>query len=278
MKIKTMLFCALTAGILAGCGANKTEQKEETNEKEKTLVLFYSQTGATRAVAEELQRLLGVDIDSIVAAESYGYDYDATIERWKKEKEDSVKVAIKPLNANLESYDRIFLGFPIWGGTYASPVATFLADNDLQGKTIVTFATYGSGGLEGATKDVKGAQPQANVVEGYGVRNARLQKAPAEISRYLVENGFIEGEVSPLPQFGETTAVTPEEEKIFNEACGNYQFPLGSPVDVASRSFDGQTEYRYGVRSKGQDGRETSSTIYVLVGPDSIPEFTRVVR
>lgn len=277
MKLKLLTFTFIAMFMMSCTGNKKTDEQKEP-EKSNTLVLYYSQTGTTKTVADELQKLLNADIDSIVAVDSYGYDYNATIDRWRKEREDSVKVAIKPLTKNINDYDTIFLGFPIWGGTFASPVATFLSDNSLEGKTIITFATFGSGGIENATKDMKTLQPNSNVVEGYGVRNVRITKAPIEIKRFLKERGYVKGDISSIPEYGEMLPVTEEDVKIFDNACGDYQFPLGTPISVAKRSYDGATDYCYDVVSKTPDGQESKSTIYVLVEPNQKPEFTRVVR
>lgn len=277
MNLKLIAGLALTVSLM-GCGSGKNNQQQNEPEKTKTLVLYYSQTGTTKQVADEIQRQLNADIDSIVPVESYGYDYDATIQRWLKEREDSVKVAIKPVQSDINDYDTIFIGFPIWGGTYASPVTTFLSDNSLEGKIVITFATFGSGGIEPATKDVEAMQPKAKVIEGYGVRNARISKSPAEINRFLIENGYKKGEIEKLPDYGVSEPVTPEEAEIFNQACGDYRFPLGTPVSVSKRVFDGITDYRFDVKSQSPDGKESSSVIYVTAIPGEKPEFTRVTR
>ncbi len=261
---------------VSACKSTKTEQTE--SHEGKTLVLYYSQTGATRSVAEELQRQLGCDIDSIVAVNPYDGDYGQTIARWMQEKQDSIKVDIRPVSSNLDEYDTIFLGFPIWGGTYALPVASFLDENTLEGKKVVTFATFGSGGIENATLDVAVALPAADVTEGYGVRNARIDNASGEIKRYLIENGYIEGDIEPLIEFSEPMEVSDKEASVFHAACDNYQFPLGTPVSVASRQVQGGIEYVYTVKSSAPDGSETNSIIYVLDPEEGAPEFTRVVR
>ncbi len=269
-----MLAAVLFSGF--ACKSSKAESNEPT--KDKTLVLYYSQTGATKAIAEQLQKQLACDIDSIIAENPYDGDYPQTIARWMQEKQDSVKVAIKPLSVNLDDYDTIFLGFPIWGGTYALPMASFLTDNKLEGKNVVTFATFGSGGIENATLDAAVALPAADVKEGYGVRNARIDKAPEEIKRFLIENGYIEGEIEPLPAFSEPTEVSDKEAVIFHAACDNYQFPLGNPVSVASRETPEGTEYEFGVKSTTPDGSASNSIIYVIAPQGQIPEFTNVVR
>lgn len=268
MTCRLFAVAALAVAALCGCSTSA----------EKTLVLYYSQTGATKAVAEELQSRLGADIACIEAVEPYDADYAATVARWRQEREAGVKVAIQPLAVNLNDYDTIFLGFPVWGGTYASPMATFLAENSLAGKKVVTFATFGSGGLESATADVVKAQPEATVIKGYGVRNARIGKASAEIQRFLIENGYVEGEIAPLPEYGKPLPVTEEDIAVFDLACGNYQFPLGTPVSVAKRSYDGTEDYRFELKSQTPAGSEALSTIYVVVPQGGIPEFTKVVR
>ena len=268
MKFRLLAVAALAVTALCGCSTSAP----------KTLVLYYSQTGATKAVAEELQRQLGADIACIEAVEPYDADYAATVARWRQERENGIKVAILPLTANLAQYDTIFLGFPIWGGTCASPMATFLADNSLAGKKVVTFATFGSGGIESATTDVVKAQPDATVIKGYGVRNARIGKATAEIRRFLIENGYVKGEIAPLPEYGNPVPVTEADIAVFDAACGNYQFPLGTPVTVAKRSYDNTEDYHFDVKSQTPDGSEASSTIYVIVQQGGTPEFTRVVR
>lgn len=275
--LQVSLMIMLTMTLFSCSNAKKVEQEEQPDTP-KNLVLYYSQTGTTKQVAEEIGRQLGAEIDSIVPVESYGYDYDDTIKRWMKEKEDSVKVAIKPLTKNVNDYDTIYLGFPIWGGTYASPVATWLADNKLEGKTIITFATFGSGGIEPSTLSVASKEPASKVIEGYGIRAARVDKASSEINRWLIENGYKKGEIEKLPEYGAAAPVTPEETEIFNQACGDYKFPLGTPVSVASRTYNGTTDYRFDVISHTPDGKESSSVIYVTVAPNEKPTFTRVIR
>lgn len=282
MKLQRFTLALLTTALvmLCGCSGKKADSNAEatSSPNDSTLIVYYSQTGATKAVADELQKHLDCDITAIEAVTPYDGDYNATIARWRSELENGEKPEIKPLAVNLDNYSRILLCFPIWGGTYALPVATFLADNSLDGKTVVTFATFGSGGIDKATADVATAQPGAEVAQGYGVRNARITKAPAEITRFLIENGYIDGEVEPLPEYSEAVAVTDNETAIFNAACGNYQFPLGTPVMVAKRVTPTGTDYRFDVKSQTPDGNESASTIYVTVNEGETPEFTQVIR
>ena len=221
---------------------------------QKALVLYYSQTNNTKSVAEELQKQLGADIESVEAN--------------------------KPLQSNLSKYDVIFLGYPIWSGTYATPIATLIKSNDFAGKTIVPFCTFGSGGLNTSSDALKQALPKATIKPGYGVRAARLASAAKELDRFLKENGYKKGTVKKLPDYSAQQPVTDADKAIFDAACSNYQFPLGTPETVGKRTTDDSTDYKYTVKSRGFDGKEGTTIIYVTVGKQAgaKPEFTEVVR
>lgn len=278
--MKRLLLPLALCGVMSACAHQSatTDNHESQEANDSVLIVYYSQEGSTRAVAKELSSRLHCDIEAIEPVKPYDGDYDSTVARWLRENESGEAVAIKPLNVDLSQYSTIFLGFPIWGGTYALPVATFLAENSLAGKKIVTFATFGSGGIANATADVAATQPGADVRQGYGVRAARIDKMPQEIGRFMIENGYEEGEIDPLPDFSKSRDVTPQDIEIFNEACADYKFPLGTPQTVAVRSLKEGEEFKFEVNSKTPDGRSSQSTIYVIAAPGRPAEFTEVIR
>lgn len=275
-------ICAIMMAVIAlmACGNKKAEQTNSEETKEKVLVLYYSQTGATKAVAEEIQKQLEADIEAIELEQPYDGDFGATIARCQQEKADSILPTMKALKKNIADYDVVFLGYPVWFGTYASPIASLLKEQNFEGKKVVTFCTFGSGGLQTSTKDVKEALPKADVAEGYGVRNARISAVADELNRFLIEAGYKKGEVEALPAFMEHKPVTEAETDIFNQACGDYQMPLGTPVDFAVRETSTSTDYEFGVSSTDQAGNPQASTIYVTISKEegAKPEFTQVVR
>lgn len=248
---------------------------------QKRLVLYYSETGSTKTVAEELQKQLGADIEVIECVKPYSGNFNETMQRGQREMQSGEWPELKPLKSKLANYDTIFLGYPIWFGTYANPIASLVKNNDFAGKTIVPFCTFGSGGLNTSTDALKKALPKATVKEGYGVRTARVAAAAKELKRFLIENKFVQGTVAPLPAFSEQKPVTDAEKAIFNEACSSYQFPLGTPSTVGNRKTPDGTEYKFTVKSGGfGGGGGDSSIIYVVVGKEAgaKPEFTQVVR
>ena len=273
---KLILSLAMIAGMTTAC----TQQKavEKTNRQ---LVLYYSENGSTKAVAEELQKQLGADIEAIEVVEPYSGDFQATIERSSKERESGQTPALKALQSNIADYDTIFLGYPIWFGTYAMPIATLVKEQNFEGKTIIPFCSFGSGGLNTSTADLEKALPKANILKGYGVRAARVGKAAKELDRFLIENGYKEGSVEKLPEYSAQQPVTDAEKAIFDAACSSYQFPLGTPQTFGKRTTDDSIDYEFKVKSRGfGGGGEQTSTIYVTMGKeaDAKPEFTRVVR
>ncbi|MCD8203226.1 MAG: hypothetical protein LUD48_06270 [Prevotella sp.] len=269
-----VLLAMMTIIALSSCNT----KKEETMKK--YLVLYYSQTGVTKTVAEAIQQSLGADIEIVEAEEPYNGDYDQTIERSRQERENGITPKVKPLNVNLDDYDVIFLGYPVWFGTYALPIAGLIKDNDFSGKKIIPFCTFGSGGLESSVAMLRDSIPNAEIADGYGVRASRISAMPQELDRFLKEQGFIEGEVEPLEDFSEQQPVTDEEKAIFDAAVGDYKMVSATPVTVGKRSISTGTEYKYEAKGIMGDRSEAPLTIYVIVGnePDVKPDFTRIVR
>lgn len=247
---------------------------------QKKLVLYYSETGSTKAVAEELQKQLQADIEAIEPVKPYSGNFQETMQRGQREMQSGETPELKALKAKLSDYDVIFLGYPIWFGTYAVPIATLVKENDFAGKTLVPFCTFGSGGLNTSSDALKKALPKAKIQQGYGIRTARVAAAAKELDRFLKENGYKQGTVTPLPAYSAQQPVTEQDKAIFDAACSSYQFPLGTPQTVGKRTTDDSTDYMFTVKSRGFDGTESTSTIYVTVGKEegAKPEFTQVVR
>lgn len=261
--------CNLKDGILSW--------KEEGFPTTKPLVLYYSQVGTTKAVAEEIAAQTGADIVAFDVTKPYDGTYDETIQRCLAERGAGIIPELKAPDCDLSQYDLIFLGYPIWFGTYAPPMKAMVASEKFAGKVIVPFCSFGSGGLLTSTADLKAALPDADIRDGYGVRTARVAAAAEELNRFLIENGWKEGEIDPLPDYSAQAPVTTEETAIFDQACSGYQFPLGTPVTAGSRKAPYGTDYLFTAESKGPDGQKSSSKIYVTVR-DGKAEFTQVAR
>lgn len=274
-----MLLLAVVTLTAVSCGSKKETPKEEAP---KMLVLYYSQTGNTKAVAVELANKLGADIEEITMVDPYDPDFQATIDHCKKDQEQGVLPEIQPVKADIANYDVIFLGFPVWFGTYAPPVTTFLNGADLSGKKIVPFCTFGSGGLESSAKDLATAEPGAEILPGYGVRAARLEAMPKEVDNFLKANGFLEGECPQLADFPAQREASADETAIFDAAVDGYPMIHAKAKTVASRELPDGTEYLFTAVNLPREDKPDIPTdeiqVYVTVEKDKAPVFTKVIR
>ena len=273
--LKLVLALVAMVIIAVACGQKSTAPK--------VLVLYYSQTSNTKTVAQEIATRLNADMEEILPVQPYDGDFQATIERCTKDRDEGVTPEIQPIKADLSKYDVIFLGYPVWFGTYAPPVAAFLGKADLSGKKVVPFCTFGSGGLVSSVNDLKAKQPKAEVLPGYGVRAARMAAVPTEVDEFLKAGGFIEGEYTKLEAFPEQQPVSEEQTAIFNAAVGDYPMIQAEAKTVASRTIPGGTEYLFTAVDKPRpDGQQTAPAgemkVYVTVLEGEAPVFTQVVR
>ena len=280
--MKRIMFVILAAALLSACTTKQSQQSDQSQQPKqpKMLVLYYSQEGTTQKVAEEIAAQTGADIERIDATEPYSGNFDETIQRCRKEREAGVSPTVNPIQADLSQYDVVFLGYPIWFGTYAPPMEVLLKEIDLDGKTVVPFCTFGSGGLQSSVADLRKAQPKADIREGFGIRTARIGNLKPELERFLILSGYKEGEVEQYPDYSAQAPVTDEYAAIFDAACSGYQFPLGKPVTVGIRETSTSTDYCFTAEGTDRDGNVSQSTIYVTVSKTAgaKPEFTMVVR
>ena len=130
------------------------ESEPETQpETGKTLVVYYSASGNTERVAKDIAEAAGADLFEIVPSELYTSDdlnWTNPDSRVSREHDDE-SLRDVPLTttevADWDSYDTVFIGYPIWWGIAAWPVDTFVKNNDFTGKTVIPFATSSSSGM-----------------------------------------------------------------------------------------------------------------------------------
>ena len=130
------------------------ESEPETQpETGKTLVVYYSASGNTERVAKDIAEVAGADLFEIVPTEVYtsdDLDWTNSDSRVSREHDDE-SLRDVPLTTtevpDWDSYDTVFIGYPIWWGIAAWPVDTFVKNNDFTGKTVIPFATSSSSGM-----------------------------------------------------------------------------------------------------------------------------------
>lgn len=132
----------------------------------KILIAFYSHTGNTKTVAEKIQSLTGGDLFEIKTTQTYPANYNDLINQAQAEKENNFMPELVE-NIDISGYDTIYLGTPVWWYTFATPIRTFLSENDFSGKTIIPFCTHGGGGASATYTDIQALCPNADVKEGF---------------------------------------------------------------------------------------------------------------
>ncbi len=181
MKLTLVIAALALVALCAGCYwfyAKSDETTVDLTAKPtgKVLVVYYSQsvTKNTETAAKWIARELEADIAEIVMETPYTDDYSELLKVSKADMENHVLPPIKPLGVNVADYDVIFVGSPIWYGTFAPPVGTFLAANDFTGKTIAPFCTHGGGGSGRFYADVAASAKGATVKKGLAVRGSNI--------------------------------------------------------------------------------------------------------
>lgn len=136
----------------------------------KTLVAYFSASGVTASLAKRLAESVGADLHEILPQTPYS---DADLNWNDSKSRSSIEMKDKTFRPeianrveNMEQYDRIFVGFPIWWYVAPTIINTFLEQYDLKGKKVIPFATSGSSGMGDTNKELRSSCPGADLLEG----------------------------------------------------------------------------------------------------------------
>lgn len=163
--MKMILF-----GLMALCGlALPGAAMAAEAGKPKVLVVYYSKSGNTEAVAKMIQEKTGGDIYEIETVRTYIRERPAAADIPKEERETGNLPELKGTLPDISQYDVIFIGSPIWWYTVSTPVMTFLRDTDFQGKTVAGFYTVAGDGRN-FDKDFRSQARNARVMKSIGFR------------------------------------------------------------------------------------------------------------
>lgn len=179
-KIAAVLLTGIMAiGLMAGCGASNTNQSASNNDSQsastnqsgneeadtnsenttdttgngKTLVVYYSASGNTKDVAEKIAKITEADLFEIEPVEPYtddDLDWTDDDSRVSREHDDESLRDVELVSTtvdNWDSYDTVYIGYPIWWGIAAWPVDNFVKENDFTGKTVIPFCTAATSGI-----------------------------------------------------------------------------------------------------------------------------------
>lgn len=155
----------------------------------KILIVYYSHSGNTAEIAELICEETGGMLFALEPKEPYPAAYDAVVAQAKKEIAAGFRPALREKQGSVADYDTVFVGTPNWWSTMAPPVASFLAESDLAGKTVIPFCTHGGGGLAGVTRDMQALRPDSIFKPAFSIYGNGSARARAEILTWLNKLG-----------------------------------------------------------------------------------------
>lgn len=165
-KIIMMMAALLTISQSACSQANKTKENKDM----KVLVVYFSASGMTKGVAQQLAEVTGGTLHEIKPEQPYT---DADLDWHDKQSRSSVEMQDKTSRPtitgkfkNMQDYDIVYVGFPIWWYTCPTIINTFMEAYDFQGKTVIPFATSGGSSIKKACEDLKATYPNINWKDG----------------------------------------------------------------------------------------------------------------
>ena len=156
---------------------------ENTNSNKKIAVIYFSATGTTKSVAETISNITKGDLIEIIPKEKYtdkDLNWNDKKSRTSIECNDSKSRPEISNTMNIDNYDTIFLGYPIWWGDVPHIILTFMDNYKLDGKTVIPFCTSGGTGISGSMNTLKNYNKNVNWIDG-----TRLSTSSSEINSWV---------------------------------------------------------------------------------------------
>ena len=196
-----------TESVLESNGGSSESQNAETDDASSSnetsagsniLVVYFSHTGEnysvgviekgnTHIIADMIAEETGADMFEIQPVNSYPDTYDGCKDVAKQEQNENARPEFVGSVANMEQYDTIFIGYPIWWGDLPMVVYTFLENYDFSGKTIIPFCTHEGSGLSGTNRSIENVCSGATVLDGLAIRGSVAQNQQDEAKSDVVK-------------------------------------------------------------------------------------------
>ncbi len=162
---------------------NNHNKENNQNSDKKIAIIYFSATGTTKTVATYIKDTTGGDLIEIVPKDKYTDDdlnYNNSNSRSSKEQNDSSSRPAISNNINTDSYDVIYLGYPIWWGDAPRIIYTFLDNHNLNGKTVIPFCTSGGSDIDSSVSYFKNNYKNVNWLDG-----RKLSTSKSEVTSWV---------------------------------------------------------------------------------------------
>lgn len=197
-KLKSIILAVLAMLVGASCNGQTTKNQ---NNMGKSIVIFFShagdnysvgnvKVGNTKIVADYISEIAGAEQFEIV---THKYDGMAYTPLTRLAQEEANKGELPPYEGSapdLSQYDTVFIGGPVWWGTYPQVMFTLFKDINLDGKTVYPFTTHEGSGLASCVSDVKKAFPKSNVQKGFSIYGHEVRTEKAKVEKWLKSIGY----------------------------------------------------------------------------------------
>ncbi len=174
----------------------KNDKSQKQNNMNKSIVIFFShagdnysvgniEVGNTKIVADYISEIKGADQFEIITHKYDGMAYMPLIELAKEEANKGELPPYEGTAPDLSQYDTVFIGGPVWWGTYPQVMFTLFKDINLDGKTVIPFTTHEGSGLASCASDVKKAFPKAKVTGEFSIYGHEVRTGRAKVEKWL---------------------------------------------------------------------------------------------
>ena len=192
----TKILLAMAALLTISLSACSQRNKPKENKNMKAIVIFFShagdnyavgniKVGNTKIVADYISEITGADQYEIVTHKYDGMAYGPLTKLAQEEASKGELPSYEGKAPDLAKYDTVFIGGPVWWGTYPQVMFTLFRDINLDGKTVIPFTTHEGSGMASCVSDVKKAFPKANVTKGYAIYGHEVRTERAKVEAWL---------------------------------------------------------------------------------------------
>lgn len=149
------------------------------------IIVFYSWSGNTRSIAQEISRQTGFQAVELELERPYSTDYSTCLEEAQRDQNAQARPALVTRIDDLDRYDTVLVGYPNWWASIPMPVATFLESYDFAGKTVLPFCSNGGGGLGQSVSAVSKLVSAATVKDGLSIYYSGGASMSSDVSAWL---------------------------------------------------------------------------------------------
>lgn len=218
------------------CETITVEETSTNSAFNNVLILYFSRAGEnwqvgtvdkgnTAVIEEYIENKIDADVFEIKATEPYPESYNETLTRVNRERDNDERPSFEGKIENLDQYDAVFIGYPIWYGGLPMIMYTFLEEYDLGNKMIIPFSTHGGSGWGSTLTELKKLIPNGNFADGYSIAGTEARK---DTTKSAVEK-WLEG--IKLPE----KKVLTEEDKVLAAYNTIQQAMVDADIDTLRR-------------------------------------------